>query len=183
MRDATSERVHLERKKNCTDCSSHLRTRVNESDEPAVDSKCYCFRFKLHLSAWTKKEIKQRHLPDCKACVRARIVVGEPAHSFWSIKHRITLSLTAKKNCSKLYNKSNWKFNSPQRVTELEKMTFVFIGYQFIIPKLSFSSLKRVQLYPQVKLVDGLMRGNFLTKQVPIRNDKNWNTSEFFCTT
>ena len=58
-------------------------------------------------------------------------------------------------------------------MTELEKMTFVFIGYQFIIPKLSFSSLKRVQLYPQVKLVDGLMRGIFLTKQVPIRNDKN----------
>ena len=58
-------------------------------------------------------------------------------------------------------------------MTELEKMTFVFIGYLFIIPKLSFSSLKRVQSYPQLKLADGLMHGNFLTKLVPIRNDKN----------
>ena len=49
---------------------------------------------------------------DYKPCVRAQIVVGACVQSFWSIKHRITISLTAKNNCSKLYNKENWNFNS-----------------------------------------------------------------------
>ena len=109
---------------------------------------------------------------DYKPCVPARIEVDACVQSFWSIKHRITILSDCKKITVQSFTIKKTE-NSIQRVTELEKMTFVFIGYLFIIPKLSFSSLKRVQLYPQVKLVDGLMRGNFLTKQVPIRNDKN----------
>ena len=138
---------------------------VNGTNEPHL--KCYPPSLQNILEQFSA----EGNQSDYKPCVRARIEVDACVQSFWSIKHRITILSDCKKITVQSFTIKKTE-TSIQRVTELEKMTFVFIGYLFIIPKLSFSSLKRVQLYPQLKLADGLMRGNLLTKLVPTRNDK-----------